>query len=128
MRSSHESVPRVLANFGIGTLATKSCYISCRTPEECHDDDDDGQGDGPLRALGAVEDLPLSVERDILRRRRVRGIMATEPDVIEPDATLREAAEMLLESKVGCLPVVEGLRPVGIITEADFVRDFLERG
>ena len=80
------------------------------------------------RALGAVEDLPLSVERDILRRRRVRGIMATEPDVIEPGATLREAAEMLLESKVGCLPVVEGLHLVGIITEADFVRDFLERG
>jgi CBS domain-containing membrane protein len=78
-------------------------------------------------ALGAVEELPLSVERDILRRRRIRDIMATEPDSIEPDATLREAAEILLENKVGCLPVVEGLRLVGIITEADFVRDFLER-
>jgi len=79
-------------------------------------------------ALGAVEELPLSVERDILRRRRIRDIMATEPDTIEPDATLKEAAEILLENKVGCLPVVEGLRLVGIITEADFVRDFLERG
>ena len=78
-------------------------------------------------ALGAVEELPLSVERDILRRRRIRDIMATEPDSIEPDATLREAAEILLENKVGCLPVVEGLHLVGIITEADFVRDFLER-
>ena len=78
-------------------------------------------------ALGAVEQLPLSVERDILRRRRIRNIMATEPDSIEPDATLREAAEILLENKVGCLPVVEGLHLVGIITEADFVRDFLER-
>jgi len=79
-------------------------------------------------ALGAVEELPLSVERDILRRRRVRDIMAAEPDVIEPDARLQEAAAILLENKVGCLPVVEGLRLVGIITEADFVRDFLERG
>ena len=79
-------------------------------------------------ALGAVEELPLSVERDILRLRRIRDIMATEPDVIEPDARLQEAAGMLLENKVGCLPVVEGLRLVGIITEADFVRDFLERG
>jgi CBS domain-containing membrane protein len=78
-------------------------------------------------ALGAVEELPLSVERDILRRRRIRDIMATEPDTIEPDATLREAAEILLENKVGCLPVLEGLHLVGIITEADFVRDFLER-
>ena len=79
-------------------------------------------------ALGAVEELPLSVERDILRRRRIRDIMATEPDSIEPDATLKEAAEILLENKVGCLPVVEGLHLVGILTEADFVRDFLERG
>lgn len=79
-------------------------------------------------ALGAVEELPLSVERDILRRRRIRDIMATEPDVIEPDAKLQEAAAILLENKVGCLPVVEGLRLVGIITEADFVRDYLERG
>ena len=78
-------------------------------------------------ALGAVEELPLSVERDILRRRRIRDIMATEPDVIEPDAKLQEAAAILLENKVGCLPVVEGLRLVGIITEADFVRDYLER-
>jgi len=79
-------------------------------------------------ALGAVEELPLSVERDILRRRRIRDIMATEPDVIEPDARLQEAAAILLENKVGCLPLVEGLRLVGIITEADFVRDYLERG
>jgi CBS domain-containing membrane protein len=79
-------------------------------------------------ALGAVEELPLSVERDILRRRRIRDIMVTEPDTIEPDAPLADAAEMLLENKVGCLPVVEGLHLVGIITEADFVRDFAERG
>jgi CBS domain-containing membrane protein len=79
-------------------------------------------------ALGAVEELPLSVERDILRRRRIRDIMVTEPDTIEPDAPLSEAAGMLLENKVGCLPVVEGLHLVGIITEADFVRDFVERG
>ena len=79
-------------------------------------------------ALGAVEELPLSVERDILRRRRIRDIMVTEPDTVEADAPLSEAATMLLENKVGCLPVVEGLHLVGIITEADFVRDFVERG
>lgn len=78
-------------------------------------------------ALGAVEELPLSVEREMLGRRRIRDIMASEPDTIEPDATLREAAQILLENKVGCLPVVEGLHLVGILTEADFVRDFLER-
>jgi CBS domain-containing membrane protein len=78
-------------------------------------------------ALGPLMDLPLSAERDELRRRKIRDIMATEPDSIEPDASLKTAADMLLENKVGCLPVVEGLHLVGILTEADFVRDFLER-
>jgi CBS domain-containing protein len=77
-------------------------------------------------ALGKVDDLPLSEERAMLRRRHVRDIMLGEPDTIEPDSPLQDAAELLLESKVGCLPVVEGLRLVGIITEADFVSDFLK--
>jgi CBS domain-containing membrane protein len=86
------------------------------------------QRDLSRRALGSREDLPLSLQKDLLRRRQVREIMATEVDTIEPDADLSEAAEMLLENKIGCLPVVEGAHLVGIITEADFVRHFLERG
>lgn len=78
--------------------------------------------------LGPQEGLPLSVQEDILRRRRVREIMATEVDTIEPDAPLQSAAEILLESKIGCLPVVEGDHLVGILTEADFVRYYLQGG
>jgi CBS domain-containing protein len=77
-------------------------------------------------ALGKVDELPLSEERAMLRRRHVRDIMLGEPDTIEPDSLLQDAAALLLESKIGCLPVVEGLRLVGIITEADFVSDFLK--
>jgi CBS domain-containing membrane protein len=78
--------------------------------------------------LGRVDDLPIGVEEDILRRRRVGEIMVTEPETIEPDTSLRDAAEIMLEDKIGCLPVTEGTHLVGILTEADFVRDFLERG
>jgi len=78
--------------------------------------------------LGRIDDVPIGVEEDILRRRRVGEIMVTEPETVEPDARLRDAAEIMLEDKIGCLPVVEGTRLVGILTEADFVRDFLERG
>ncbi len=86
------------------------------------------QRDLARSALGAQENLPLSVQQEILRRRRVREIMATEVEVVEPDESLRTAAEMLLENKIGCLPVVEGEHLVGILTEADFVRRFVERG
>jgi CBS domain-containing membrane protein len=78
--------------------------------------------------LGPQEGLPLNVQEEILRRRKVREIMATEVDTIEPDEPLDEAAAMLLENKIGCLPVVEGEHLVGILTEADFVRYFLQLG
>jgi CBS domain-containing membrane protein len=78
--------------------------------------------------LGRLDDVPIGVEEDILRRRRIGEIMVTDPDTIEPDTPLREAAETMLENKIGCLPVTEGTRLVGILTEADFVRDYLERG
>jgi CBS domain-containing membrane protein len=78
-------------------------------------------------ALGPQEGLPLNVQEEILRRRKIREIMSTEVDTIEPDKRLEEAAEMLLENKIGCLPVVEGEHLVGILTEADFVRYYVEK-
>ncbi|MCC6874567.1 MAG: CBS domain-containing protein [Sandaracinaceae bacterium] len=52
----------------------------------------------------------------------VKEVMASEPVTIEPDAPLADAARIMLESKIGCLPVVDGDRLVGIVTESDFVR------
>jgi CBS domain-containing membrane protein len=86
------------------------------------------QRDLARSVLGATEDLPLSLRQDVLSRRKVREVMATEIDTAEPDTDLREAAAMLIENKIGCLPIVEGTRLVGILTEADFVRRFLEKG
>jgi CBS domain-containing membrane protein len=79
-------------------------------------------------ALGPQDELPLSVQKEILRRRRIREIMATEVETVEPEEDLRNAAEMLIENKIGCLPVVEGEHLVGILTESDFVKHFVERG
>ncbi len=85
------------------------------------------QRDLARSALGARELLPLSVQQEILRRREVREIMATDVEAVEPDESLKVAAEMLLENKIGCLPVVEGEHLVGILTESDFVRLYVER-
>jgi CBS domain-containing membrane protein len=85
------------------------------------------QRDLSRKMLGRVDDLPMSVERDLLRGRRVREIMTSEPETVEPDTRLSDAAQVLLENKIGCLPVVEGTHLVGILTEADFVRDYLDR-
>ncbi len=85
------------------------------------------QRDLARSALGTQDVLPLSVQQEILRRRKVREIMATEVETVEPDENLKTAAEMLLENKIGCLPVVEGEHLVGILTESDFVRHYTER-
>lgn len=86
------------------------------------------QRDLARSALGTQDVLPLSVQQEILRRRKVREIMATEVETVEPDEDLKVAAQMLLENKIGCLPVVEGEHLVGILTESDFVRRYVERG
>ena len=86
------------------------------------------QRDLARRALGAQDDLPLSMQQEILRRRRVREIMSTEVDSVEPDENLKVAAEMLIDNKIGCLPVVEGEHLVGILTESDFVRLYVKGG
>jgi len=48
--------------------------------------------------------------------------MTTGVETIEADADIEEAAQVMLENKMGCLPVVEGGRLTGILTEADFVK------
>lgn len=75
-------------------------------------------------ALIERSDLPLFVQRAILRRTKVEEVMTSEVETAEPDQPVREAAQVMLENKFGCLPVVEGWRVVGILTEADFVKYF----
>jgi len=52
----------------------------------------------------------------------IQELMRTDVKAVEEDTTLREAAQILLNHKYGCLPVVRGGTLVGIITEADFLR------
>ncbi|HVN89244.1 MAG TPA: CBS domain-containing protein [Candidatus Binataceae bacterium] len=60
-------------------------------------------------------------QRKVLDNLLVKEVMATDLVTTTPDTTLLEAAKILMTRKIGCLPVVEGGRLVGILTEADFV-------
>ena len=75
-------------------------------------------------ALIERPELPLGLQRSILRRIRVEEVMTSEVETAEPGQWLHVAAQRMFENKYGCLPVVEGSRVVGILTEADFVRFF----
>jgi len=56
----------------------------------------------------------------------VRSIMARSVRTIAPNVALEEAARLLRTHKIGALPVVNGTRLVGIITESDVFRAFVE--
>ncbi len=95
--------------------------------------DDDGdlvglvtQRDLLRRSLAARGDLPLTVREEVITHRTVDEFMTAGVITIDPDAPLGDAAELILDNKVGCLPVVEGPHLVGIITESDFVAHVLE--
>ena len=57
----------------------------------------------------------------ILAKVTVAEAMIKNPIVVGPNLPIEEAALLMREHKVGCLPVVEGDRVVGIITQTDMV-------
>jgi CBS domain-containing protein len=61
----------------------------------------------------------------------VKQILAGKPSglvSIDPDATLESAMRMMVERNIGVLPVSDGEKLVGIISERDFLRRVLYRG
>jgi CBS domain-containing membrane protein len=70
-------------------------------------------------------------QQDILSRIRARDVMQREVFTVEPGTPLVEAAHVIKENKIGCLPVLEDGKLVGIVTESDFIDlviRMLERG
>lgn len=71
-----------------------------------------------LRALG----YGGRAEETMLRQVAVKEAMSAELYTADPDMSVAAAAQLMIEKKVGCLPVVNGDKLVGIVTETDFVK------
>src|SRR5579872_542157 len=72
-------------------------------------------------ALAKVLGYGGHAQRQLMDTLAVKEVMTSEVITTTPDTPLAEAARLLVERKIGCLPVVEAGRLVGIITEGDFV-------
>lgn len=70
--------------------------------------------------------LSIEAQRRANLRIKVRDMMVTEVATISPDGTLLEAAELMKERYLGCLPVIEDGELVGIITGTDMLRMFIQ--
>lgn len=68
--------------------------------------------------------------RDVAREIPVEMVMETDVITTWPDAPITEVAGLMETRKIGCVPVLDEGKVVGIVTEADFVktvRRLLER-
>jgi acetoin utilization protein AcuB len=57
----------------------------------------------------------------LLEKVKVSQVMTKKPITAEPNTPIAAAAGLLVKHKVGCLPVVEDGKLVGIVTQTDFL-------
>jgi acetoin utilization protein AcuB len=62
----------------------------------------------------------------LLTKLAVSEVMTRSVIIIGPDRDARDAAKVMLEHKIGALPVVDDGRLIGILTETDLLRAFVK--
>lgn len=73
-------------------------------------------------AASCLSGLDENDARTFRRQIAVVEIMSRDLRVVTPTTSLLDAAILMHEHKIGCLPVVDGDALVGIVTESDLVR------
>lgn len=79
---------------------------------------------GDVREASPSDATSLSIYElnYLIAQLKVEKIMTKEPLTVAPEATIHDAAKLMLDHKIGGLLVVEKGRLVGIITESDIFR------
>lgn len=73
-------------------------------------------------AISSVLALRKTAEREWLTKIRVAEVMTKDVVTARCDWTVRQAVEVMLERRIGCLPVIDGDRLVGLLSETDCLR------
>jgi CBS domain-containing protein len=81
------------------------------------------------RVLGVLSDRDAGGRNGaaIRARSRVADLMTTSVVTVEPETTIRKIANLMRGRTIGCVPVVDGSRLVGIVTVSDLL-EVLGRG
>jgi CBS domain-containing protein len=77
---------------------------------------------GTVGALAAGAATVYAIRRMTAKsgsRTRIADVMTRQPRVIQPDATVADAAAMMRRLNVGALPVCDGTRLIGMLTDRD---------
>jgi CBS-domain-containing membrane protein len=73
-------------------------------------------------SLGSVMKYGEKAQRAFLEGIAIKEVMSAPVITIAPHASVQEAARLMMEKKLGCLPVLEGPKLVGIVTETDMLK------
>jgi acetoin utilization protein AcuB len=88
--------------------------------------------EGRLVGIVADKDVREALNSPIILRERwqdeelmdhamVESCMTPDPITVTPDTPVVEAARLMRDRKIGGLPVMEGVKLVGIVTETDLL-------
>lgn len=81
-----------------------------------------------LRAsVSTFSDLDPEEKQELYHHIPIRDIMTDDVLTATPETSISEAAQIMEENKVGCLPIMQGEKLVGILTEADFLHLIAEQ-
>jgi CBS domain-containing protein len=75
-----------------------------------------------LAALSSAMGFGQKASREFLKSVPVKEVMTDELVTVEPSQEVKAAARLMIDRKIGCLPVVDGGKLVGLLTETDFVK------
>jgi CBS domain-containing protein len=62
----------------------------------------------------------------LMKTLHIKDIMVPGVITIPPDTEICEATKIMIEEKIGCLPVVDGTQMVGLITETDVLLQYIK--
>jgi CBS domain-containing protein len=70
-------------------------------------------------ALSSALHFRYSAEREWLERISVAEVMTRDVVTAAPDWSILQAVEVMLAHRIGCLPVIDGGRLIGLLSETD---------
>ncbi|MFQ5842873.1 MAG: CBS domain-containing protein [Thermodesulfobacteriota bacterium] len=77
-------------------------------------------------SLASALGYGAKAKREFMKAVAVKEVMVDKVITISPEASVEEAGKVMLEKKIGCLPVVEEGNLIGLITETDVLRYYVE--
>ncbi|MBW1722303.1 MAG: CBS domain-containing protein [Deltaproteobacteria bacterium] len=79
-----------------------------------------------LKGFVTLADLKIGFIPSMVADLSLKDLMIRDPITVEPGDSVESAAQLIYTQKIGGMPVVENGRLVGIITQTDILRAFID--